>query len=267
MYQRATFDFRSFFYQGRCPVTLGLLLANVATFLIWFFTRANFGGALLFSSSAVAARPWSLLTYPVVSYGIYDVVLGGYMLWLFGGSLERAWGSRRFAWFLAAVTVITSGSLWVGSLLLDTPTLLSGLWLPLSALVVAWCLMNLTAVVLLFFVLPIQARYLAWLDVALTYFGYGSAFGPWLAFFALAGCGFAYLYLRGLPRGAFFRTRPSQPSPSRRPLEFDASGRPPRSWNPLALLERWQRKRRFMRLWKDSGMDELFRDSDSDKPR
>ena len=264
MYQRTTFDFRSFFHQARCPVTVGLLLANVATFLMWFFTRLNFAGALGFSSSAVAARPWSLLTYPVVSYGIYDVVLGGYMLWLFGGSLERAWGSRRFAWFFGAVTGITSGSLWIGSLLLHAPAFLAGLWLPLSALVVAWCLMNLTAVVLLFFVLPVQARVLAWLDVALTYFGYGSAYGPWLAFFALAGCGFAYLYLRGLPRGVLFRTRPS--SPPRRPLQPDAPVRPLRSWNPLAILERWQRKRRFQRLWKDSGMEEMFRDSDSDKP-
>lgn len=269
MRQRPLFDFRSFFYQCRCPVTLALILANAATFLIWFFTRLNFKATLSFSSFAAAARPWSLLTYPLVSYGIYEVVLGSYMLWLFGGSLERGWGSPRFVRFFAAVTVITSGSIWMGSLLLHTPGSLSGLWLPLSALVLAWCLVNSTAVVLLFFVLPIQARYLAWIDLAFTYFGYGSTCGPWLSLFALAGCGFAYLAIRGFPYNLPFRT-PFQTSASpRRPLEFEVSARPPsqRFWNPVAFLQRWQRKRRFMRLWKDSGMEEMFRDSDPDKPR
>jgi hypothetical protein len=130
--------------------------------------------------------------------------------------------------------------------------------------------MNPEAMVLLFFVLPIRAKYLAWIDVALTYFGYGSAFGPWLAFFALAGCGFACLYLRGLPKWFPLRVQRSPRSqPRPRPLEFDgpARPRPQKSWNPVTLFQRWQRKRRFKRLWEDSGMDEMFRDSDPHKPR
>jgi hypothetical protein len=35
----------------------------------------------------------------------------------------------------------------------------------------------------------------------------------------------------------------------------------------VTLFQRWQRKRRFKRLWEDSGMDEMFRDSDPHKPR
>jgi membrane associated rhomboid family serine protease len=271
MQQRTTFDLGGFLRQGRCPATIGLIIANAVTFLTWFFTRSSLVGEFTFSTEAVAARPWSLLTYPLISCcRPFWVLLACYMLWLFGGSLERAWGTPRFLKFFAAVTVITSGSVWIGSRLLHTPGALVGLGLPLSALVVAWCLMNWEATVLFCFVLPIPARYLIWIDVGLTFFDYGVDYDPWLAFFALAGCGFAYLYLRGLPQWFPIRVqRPSRSQPRSRPLEFDgpARPRPRKSWNPVTLFQRWQRKRRFKRLWEDSGMDEMFRDSDPHKPR
>lgn len=225
------------------PVTRSLIAINVLTFLLHFLVVAFVQAGdpwswLTFDNADFYVKPWSLVTYPLVTYGPIELLLAGYMLWVFGGTLERSWTSRRFLQFFIGITLVTSVSLAVGSLLLSAigpiPSIgLNGLWMPLAALMVAFCLMNPEQMVLMGFVLPIKGRYLMWIVVALTYFVFAGYGGPWLAFFSLAGVGTAYLYTRGRDRWIF------------------ASQRRPRTGSPNAVqnavdwgLYYWERVRR-----------------------
>ena len=101
MRQPSSFDFRYFLNHNRCPATIGLIIANLVTFVTFFFAQRDLWQSFVFHSPEAPIRPWSLLTYPLVNYSPLGVLLAGYMLWLFGGSLERAWGTRRFLQFFA----------------------------------------------------------------------------------------------------------------------------------------------------------------------
>ena len=225
------------------PVTRSLIAINVLTFLLHFIVVA-FAQAgdpfrwLTFETPGFVVKPWSLLTYPLFTYDPISLLLAGYWLWIVGGMLERSWTSRRFLQFFAGITLITSVSLAIGSLLLGVigavpPVGLNGLWMPLAALTVAWCLLNPDQIVLMGFVLPIKGRILMWIVVALTYFVFAGYGGPWLAFFALAGVGTSYLYTRGHDRWIFARQRrPRTGSPNAFQHALD--------W----LLYYWERMRR-----------------------
>lgn len=238
---------RRFLWESPEPVTRTLIAVNLTVFLIYFvadfFVRAgNPWGWLEFSSSSWWLKPWSFLTYPLVTKHPVTAAFTNYWLWIVGGTLERSWGSRAFGGFFAGITAATSLGMGIGSLLLGALGLepwvdvgLNSLWLPLAGLTVAWCLLNPEQVVLLGFVLPIPGRILMWITVAFVYFGFAMGYrAPWLAFFALSGVGVAYAYTR---RRLHFRPRPRVPRPPT-PLERAVD------W----ALFRWERlKRRVLR--------------------
>jgi len=228
------------------PVTRSLIAINVATFLLRFLIGAVAQGAdpftwIAFDSVRFYVKPWSLVTYPLITDNIIALLLTGYMLWAFGGTVERSWTSRRYLQFLAGITLVTSASLAVGSLLLGlfstVPTVvLSGLWMPLAAVMVSFCVMNPDQMVLMGFVLPIKGRYLMWGVVGLMYFVYAGFGGPWLAIFALAGVITAYVYTRGRDQWVYARQR--------RPR--GRAGGPPNALQHTLdwLLYYWERLRR-----------------------
>ncbi len=101
------------------PVTKTLLIANVAIFLlqeflgdiliVWlglwpFNTPAAYGAGFM---------PWQVITYGFLHGGLMHIGFNMLALYMFGGQLERAFGSRRFlvyymgCIFAAALTQLT----------------------------------------------------------------------------------------------------------------------------------------------------------------
>jgi membrane associated rhomboid family serine protease len=202
---------RALLWESPEPVTRTIIAINLFTFLSYFILSfllrvGNPWSWLDYSTIAPWREPWTFLTYPLFTRDPLTLIFASYWLWIVGGALERSWGSRDFLRLFWGVTLATSMGLWVGSLLLGAigpgvvggvHAALSGLWLPLAGLTVAWCLINPEQIVLLGFVLPIKGRHLMWVTVALTYFLFAMGFGaPWLAFPALAGVGVSYVYTR-----------------------------------------------------------------------
>jgi membrane associated rhomboid family serine protease len=217
---------------GACPVTWSVVAANAATFVLSF---VGFDVRLSFHPAWAAARPWTALTYALDGSGsVLALVLSAYALWLFGGSLERAWGGREYARFLALSTVLPALALWGSAWALGRSEGLSGLWLPVAACAVAWSVVNPGERLLVYFAIPVEGRWIGWLAVALVFFSFPFPLGA----FALAGCAFAYWFSR-VGRYAF-------------------GPRPPvRLRNPLHAYSRWRRKREFRRLLRRSGLDDL----------
>jgi len=274
-------NLRDFVRRGGTPVTLALLAANIVTFLAGFFSPrivlpllANYG---VFDLSNVAHAPWTLLTYPLISMPSFSIMLVVYWVffWLTGGSLERGWGSARFALFFFAVTLASSLSLLAGGLLLRHEIMpLHDIFLPLTGLVVAFCMLNPEQQMTVYF-FQVRARYLAIGMTAFTYLTYGNpnALGPILGLFALGGIAAAYLYVRfarpwaGIGsyggsrggsqasfRGPDLRTDSRDARPAFRTTTTPDGSRRGRS--PLDLAGRWkdwQERRRLEKLWKNSG--------------
>lgn len=235
-------------WPGDCPITWALIAANAVTFLAAFVAGAPVD-RLAFFPPEFLDRPWTVLTYPLAGSGnILWFVIGGYVLWLFGGSLERAWRWRDYTIFLVATAVVPAISVWLGGALTGRVMVLTGLWLPLAAATVAWAAINPHERVLLYFIIPLEARWLAAVVVALVVF---FARFP-LGVFAAAGCGVAWWYARtGRDRlwNVTFRRSPPRTRVRHEDERF--------SLNPAVLLRRWRTRRRFLRVVRDSEFKKL----------
>ncbi len=233
---------------GSCPITWFVIGANALTFVVAFVGGGALWGALVFRTEAILEAPWTILSYPLVGAvgagGILWILLGGYMMWLFGGSLERAWGAVDYVRFLVLVSAATAIGEWVGAILLGRSASLAGFAMPLAAATVAWAAINPSERLMLYFVLPIEARWLGLGAAVLVFFSFRFPLGV----FALAGCAVAWWYVRTgrylLSRGRA-RVRPRRIAPEQRA-----------TLNPLALYRRWRLKRQFMRLMRPERPDD-----------
>jgi hypothetical protein len=278
---------KDFVTRGGIPVTITLLGINVLTFLAAFFSptvAAPFlESQMVFSTANMLHAPWTLLTYPLVAgpFSLWLIVTWVFF-WLTGGSLERSWGSARFAAFFFALTAVSALSLFLGGLLLHegVPSL-NDVFLPLTGLIVAFCMLNPEQTLVVYF-FPVKAKYLALIATAWTYFTYGSFLGPGLGAFALGGIFAAFLYVRfgrswssigsytapprRSTRGPDLRVYPPASKFSTKPKPRMLDGSSQRS--PLDFLGRWkdyQERKRLEKLWKNSGFtepEERWRDDD-----
>jgi membrane associated rhomboid family serine protease len=230
---------------GDCPVTWAVIIANGLTFLLAFVGTGTLERALVFDSATFLQQPWTALTYPLVAGGqILWILLSAYVLWLFGGSLERSWGSRQYGVFLALVAVAAALGLWLGSVLTGREALLVGVSLPLAAIVVTWAAINPYESILAYFIIPIQARWLGVITLILIVFSFPFPLG----IFALAGPAAALWFIR---LGRYGQLLPHRgPSPRRAP-RWREQDRP--TLNPVALFRRWRQRRRFRRLVRTIG--------------
>ena len=179
---------------------------------------------------ALPLHLWQPLTFPFVHYtNFFYLITDGIVLYFFGGSLERAWGSGKFLFFFFASGIVTALGVMVLSPWFPSAALFAGMMGSWLALVVAFAAMNPYLPVLLV-IFPIQARWLAVLSAAWELFGRSGAYGgPVQSLAAVTfAAGFAYL----------FATR-------RWSLRWPSRGTGPSFKD---RLERWQQKRR-MREW------------------
>jgi len=96
------------------PVTLSLIFANIAVFLLAQNSPAlsrlfeiNFALWPLNSPPGYPGfAPWQLITYAFLHGGFAHIALNMYALWMFGNDLERVFGTRRFLqlYFVSVVT-------------------------------------------------------------------------------------------------------------------------------------------------------------------
>lgn len=237
--------------EGNYPLTKWIIVINVATFLAVLF-RAPVDEWLSFYAPASLAQPWRLLTYPLVSVHPISLLFYGLVMWWVGGSLERSWGTRFFAIYFGLMAIISALGLSAGAATLGVTSLNVDNWLPLAALVVAWCMLNPNQEIRLWGVIPILAKWLALGEVLLIFFGYAQMH-LLLGFFALFGCAASFLWVRTrgwhdihLYSSMPARQRARKPKRPRRDDDFSL-----RDLNPLDRLARARRKKQFQRLFED----------------
>lgn len=253
--------------ENNAPLTLGLIGASAALFLISFFSPAILSW-LSFSAPGDLTQPWRLLTYPlVVGYGnIIGLLFYGLMLWWIGASLERSWGTPFYALFFVAMTLITALAMSLGGVLFgwNYPV---GYYLPFSGLLFAWCVLNANEEIRLYGIIPILGKWLAVGEVLIIFFTHAISH-PMLGVFALSGCGAALWWTRSRAWGNvnLYSTMPTwrwglgrretraKPRLKLVPKKNARAASPPddrrarRSFNPLRWWKRRQERKQFEKL-------------------
>ncbi len=179
---------------------LGLTLPLCGFHFVFFFlsvmdpakTRALFG----FFPETPFANPWGFVTYQFLHAGPLGLFFGAFMLWMLGSALEAEWGTGPYAVFWLVATLGGSLSAWaVGTPLLGDPFVV-----PISMLF-AFAYLFPDTQFLIFFVIPVKVKWLAWLSafllvaafvVDLTTRGVGTA----LVRIVGASAGFVWFWVR-----------------------------------------------------------------------
>ncbi len=169
---------------GPVPSDLWLLLGLVlGTFALQFSASTAWLPAALRLTPAVWERGflWQLVSYPFIGTGApgFWFVLALLILFLFGRDVFYQLGRRRF-WRLLLMVAATAavvavvlelGARAAGAAPRSFP-LLQGQNMLLTVLVAAFATLNRQATILLFFVLPVQARWFLWLEVLFAFMGF-----------------------------------------------------------------------------------------------
>src|SRR4051812_8026754 len=104
------------------PVTQWLLIANIAVYVMESSGMFNAGAFALWPPGGFESRfePWQLVTYSFLHANLAHIFFNMFALYMFGGEIERLFGSRFYAmyYFAAVITaavthlVITA---WMGA--------------------------------------------------------------------------------------------------------------------------------------------------------
>jgi len=144
------------------PVTRALLLINVAAFFL--FTGGLLSPGLIESLMLWPIgphfMPWQLVTYAFLHLTFAHLFFNMLGLWMFGSELERIWGERRYLQFYFA-SLLAAGitQLLVTNLMgNEAPTV--GASGALFGLLLAFTMMFPNRIILLFFIIPMRARWL-----------------------------------------------------------------------------------------------------------
>ena len=184
------------------PAVKGLLIANVAVFLFQSFAR-TFAQVRLDRLFGLVPYEvvhhfflWQMATYMFLHGGLLHIAFNLLALWMFGSELESIWGTRRFLRFYL-ITGIGAAILSV----LVTPNSqipIIGASGAVYGLLAAYGILFPERVILLYFVIPVRAKYLVMILGTITFWSSLSTTGGGVAHVAhLGGMVFGWLYLRG----------------------------------------------------------------------
>ncbi len=189
------------------PAVRALLIANVVVFLFQMVATALAQVRLEHIFGLVPYDVvhhlylWQLATYMFLHGGLFHIGFNMLALWMFGTELEDLWGTKKFLRFYfitgigaAIMTMLVGPNSYIVTI---------GASGAIYGLLAAYGLLFPDRVILLYFVLPIRAKYLVLILGLITFWSSLSATGGGVAHVAhLGGMIFGWLYLRGprLPR-------------------------------------------------------------------
>ena len=169
------------------PVTQALLLANVAV----FFLDQLLGGGLYvdFGLWPIGSHfwPWQIVTYAFLHGNFNHLFFNMLGLWMFGAELEQVWGQKRFLVFYSASVLAAALTQLIVDALLNVQGPTIGASGGLFGLLLAFAMIFPNRTILLFFVIPMKAKYLVALYGILELYQGVSVMNSGVAHFAHLG--------------------------------------------------------------------------------
>lgn len=148
---------------------LYIVVSNVAVYLLDSFSGAGLSNLLYFSLDAVAhGQLWRIVTFVLIpdAGGAFSLLISCYFYYWIGTTLERRWGTAKFTCYYIGGMFFTLLGTVIASLAIGVSVPVYGAGYVNFAMFLAFAAMWPDAQVLLFFIIPIKIKYLAYLDLA-----------------------------------------------------------------------------------------------------
>jgi membrane associated rhomboid family serine protease len=142
------------------PVTQALLLANVAIFFLGELLGSGLLSAFALWPVGAGFWPWQVGTYSFLHASFGHLFFNMLGLWMFGAELEHVWGQKRFMQFYAASVLAAALTQLVVNAMLGSVAPTVGASGGLFGLLLAFAMIFPNRMILLFFVIPMKAKYL-----------------------------------------------------------------------------------------------------------
>lgn len=182
------------------PAVKMLIIANAAIFALQALTHlppSNLFGLVPYRV-VHDGWIWQLVTYMFLHGGLMHVGFNMLALWMFGTQLERVWGTREFLRYYF-ITGIGAGLINV-AFNAGSPIPTIGASGAIFGLLLAYGVLFPNHLILLYFFIPIKAKYFVILFAALEFLMARSYTADGVAHFAhLGGMAVGLLYLKGAP--------------------------------------------------------------------
>ncbi|MGN1003747.1 MAG: rhomboid family intramembrane serine protease [Oscillospiraceae bacterium] len=138
-----------------------IVIGSALVYLLDLFSAYAFSDLICFSVSKILhGQIWRLVTFVFVplSYQPFTLILSLYFYWMIGTTLEREWGSARFTIFYLIGVVLNA--------LLGFVTGYATMSYVNLSMFFAFATLYPDARFLLFFIIPVKAKWMAWIDAA-----------------------------------------------------------------------------------------------------
>jgi membrane associated rhomboid family serine protease len=163
--------------------TVVLLIINIAAFLLQNIAEPHWRGIYNYLSLSVDGLKhgfvWQLLSFQLLHNGFWHLFWNCFAIWMFGRAVEDALGKKNFYILYFSSGVV--GGLFQVLAGLIAPRFFEGLVVGASAgafgLTTAFALLFPDSLLLLFFIIPMRAKYLLPLSAVLAVAGMASATG------------------------------------------------------------------------------------------
>ncbi len=161
-------------------LTLALLCLQVPVYVISLFQPELLGLLQLVPQQVLRGQWWRLFSFVAVAPQIHPIFafFYFYLFYLMGTALESHWGAFRYNLYLLLGYVATVAAAFA------TPTVPTPNAYLMASVFLAFAYLYPEFELYLFFVVPVQVRYLAWLTWAV--YGYEVLFGTWAQRLAVA---------------------------------------------------------------------------------
>lgn len=137
---------------------------------------------LAFSSDQALAKPWTLATHPIAmsAGGLLGVIFGSLWMWGIGAVVEREVSSKRFAGIALLFAVLTALLAYTASMVLGQGVNLLGIYPLLALVTVMWGTRYPEQTVMFMMIIPVKAKWLAWISAGLVFFSAEPRVAPFL---------------------------------------------------------------------------------------
>jgi membrane associated rhomboid family serine protease len=142
------------------PVTRALLLVNVAVFFLLPLLGPGIESYFALWPIGPNFMPWQVVSYAFLHGSFEHLFFNMLGLWMFGSELERIWGDKRFLQFYTASVLAAAVTQLIVTGLMGSVYPTIGASGGLFGLLLAFAMMFPNRIILLFFVIPMKAKWL-----------------------------------------------------------------------------------------------------------
>lgn len=192
------YETRSFGFGGALtPMVKRLLIANTAVFVVTLLLGRSFMyDWFAFQPTRIFVRPWGTLTYMFIHGDLMHLAVNMLVLFFFGPSLERRWGSRELLRFY-----LVCGLGGVALSYVFLPSAVVGASAAVYGIMLAFAMHWPDAPIYVFGIFPIKAKWLVGFLFVLSLLNAVEGSGGGVAHFAhLGGLMTGFGYLKWRPR-------------------------------------------------------------------